>query len=91
MVPLVKEGVEAVERMEIRERHVDDAVTEDVFWAGGIAVGCPTHLGNISWRMKKWWDDRTSEIWFKTYDKFSVPFNSVGSLGAGFDRKIASK
>lgn len=78
MVPLVQQGVETVEGMEVRVRHVDDAVTEDVFWADGIAVGCPTHLGNISWRMEKWWDDRTPETWFKTDGKFAVPFTSAG-------------
>jgi NAD(P)H dehydrogenase (quinone) len=83
MVPLVKEGAESVDGMEVRVRHVDDAKTEDVFWADGIAIGCPTHLGNISWRMKKWWDDRTPEIWFKTDGKFAVPFTSAGSLGGG--------
>ena len=54
-VPYVKEGVEQVSGMEIRVRHVDEAETEDVFWADGIAIGCPTHLGGISWKMKKWW------------------------------------
>lgn len=83
MVPYVKEGVERVEGMEIRVRHVDDAETEDVFWADGIAIGCPTHLGGVSWRMKKWWDDRTPDIWFKTDGKFAVPFTSAGSLGGG--------
>lgn len=82
-VPYVKEGVELVDGMEIRVRFVDDAKTEDVFWADGIAIGCPTHLGGISWRMKKWWDDRTPEIWFKTDGKFAVPFTSCGSLGGG--------
>ena len=45
MVPLVKEGIERVDGMEVRIRHVDEADTEDVFWADGIAIGCPTHLG----------------------------------------------
>ncbi len=83
MVPFVKEGVERVGGHEIRIRFVDDATTEDVFWAHGIAIGCPTHLGGISWKMKKWWDDRTPEIWFKTDGKFAVPFTSAGSLGGG--------
>ena len=83
MVPLVKEGVQQVEGMEIRIKSVDEADTEDVFWADGIAIGCPTHLGGISWRMKKWWDERTPDIWFKTDGKFAVPFTSSGSLGGG--------
>lgn len=83
IVPLVKEGIEAVDGMDIRVKHVDEAETEDVFWADGIAIGCPTHLGGVSWKMKKWWDERTPEIWFKTDGKFAVPFTSAGSLGGG--------
>ena len=82
-VPFVKEGVEKVGGHDIRVRFVDEAETEDVFWADGIAVGCPTHLGGVSWRMKKWWDERTPDIWFKTDGKFAVPFTSAGSLGGG--------
>lgn len=83
MVPLVKEGIERVDGMEVRIRHVDEADTEEVFWADGIAIGCPTHLGGISWKMKKWWDERTPDIRFKTDGKFAVPFTSAGSLGGG--------
>ncbi|WP_223475544.1 flavodoxin family protein [Oricola indica] len=83
MVPFVREGAESVGGMELRVRFVDDAKVEDVFWADGIAIGCPTHLGGVSWRMKKWWDDRTPDIWFKTDGKFAVPFTSAGSLGGG--------
>lgn len=83
MVPLVKEGAASVGDMEVRVRSVDEAESADVFWADGIAIGCPTHLGGISWKMKKWWDERTPEIWFKTDGKFAVPFTSAGSLGGG--------
>lgn len=65
-VPYVKEGVDRVSGMEVRVRHVDEATTEDVFWANGMAIGCPTHLGGVSWKMKRWWDERTPDIWFKT-------------------------
>lgn len=82
-VPYVKEGIEQVSGMEIRVKHVDEAETEDVFWADGIAIGCPTHLGGVSWKMKQWWDERTPDIWFKTDGKFAVPFTSAGSLGGG--------
>lgn len=83
MVPFVREGVERVGGMEVRVRFVSDAVADDVFWADGIAIGCPTHLGGVSWRMKKWWDDNTPNVWFKTDGKFAVPFTSAGSLGGG--------
>lgn len=83
MVPLVEEGANMVDRMEIRVRNTETCTVEDVFWADGIAVGCPTHFANISWRMKKWWDERVGDIWFKTDGKFAVAFTSAGSLGGG--------
>lgn len=83
MVRFIKEGAETVSGMEVRVRHVDEATPDDVFWADGLAVGCPTHLGGISWRMKKWWDDHTPDVWFKTDGRFAVTFTSAGSLGGG--------
>jgi multimeric flavodoxin WrbA len=46
-----------------------------------IAIGHPTHLGGVSWKMKKWWDERTPDIWFKTDGKFTVPVTSAGRPG----------
>jgi len=83
MVPLVEEGASSVEGMDVRVRFVDDAQIEDVFWADGIAVGCPTHFANISWRMKKWWDDRVHDIWQKTDGKFAISFTSAGGYNGG--------
>jgi NAD(P)H dehydrogenase (quinone) len=83
MVPLVREGIESVGGMVIRTRFVTDAVADDEFWCDGIAIGCPTHLGGISWWMNKWWDDNTPNVWFKTDGKFAVPFTSAGSQGGG--------
>lgn len=83
MVPLVEEGVRSLEGMDVRVRFVDDCTTDDVFWADGIAIGCPTHFANISWRMKQWWDERVGDIWFKTDGKFAVAFTSAGGLNGG--------
>lgn len=83
MVPHVKDGIESLDGMEVRVRFVDDCKTADVFWADGIAIGCPSHFANISWRMKKWWDDRVEDIWFKTDGKFAVSFTSAGAIGGG--------
>ncbi len=83
MVPHVEAGANSVDNMEVRVRSVKDCQTEDVFWADGIAVGCPTHFANISWEMKKWWDERCLDIWFKTDGKFACSFTSAGSYGGG--------
>ena len=82
-VPFVEEGVESVPGMELRVRHVDEAETEDVFWADGIAIGYPTYLGGVSWKIKQWWDERTPDIWFKTDGKFAVLLTSAGRTLVG--------
>lgn len=83
VVPLIEEGIAQVGGMEVRAKFVDDCTPQDVFWADGIALGCPTHLGGISWRMKKWWDDNTPNVWMKTDGKLGVAFTSSGSRGGG--------
>ena len=82
-VPLVRQGVESVSGMETRARKVTEATPEDVAWADGIAIGCPTHLGGVSWRMKQWWQTQEAQLRPLTEGKFATPFTSAGSIGGG--------
>ncbi|MGL4320135.1 MAG: flavodoxin family protein [Paracoccaceae bacterium] len=83
MATLVAEGAMSVPETEVRLRSVADASTDDLVWADGIALGSPTNLGGISWRMKKWWDERSFEVWGKLDGKFGCTFSSSGSWGGG--------
>lgn len=83
MAALVLEGASSVPGIELRLRSVDEATTLDIVWAHGIALGSPTNLGGISWRMKKWWDERSFELWGDLDGKFGCTFSSSGAWGGG--------
>ena len=53
MADLVAEGVALVPDTEVRVLSVDEAKTADVEWCDGIAVGSPTNMGVLSWKMKR--------------------------------------
>src|SRR5438067_3103641 len=55
MAALVADGAALIPLTEVRLRKVSDAKAEVVFWRAGIAVGSPTNMGLISWRMKRVW------------------------------------
>ncbi|MDO8349134.1 MAG: flavodoxin family protein, partial [Planctomycetota bacterium] len=63
MAELVAEGAGRIADTEVRLRSVDEATPEDVFWCDGLAVGSPTNLGLMSWRMKRFWDEVMCEHW----------------------------
>lgn len=83
MASLVAEGAASIETVEVRSRTVEDATTDDVLWADGIALGSPTNLAGISWRMKEWWDRRSFDLWGKLDGKIGCAFSSSGAWGGG--------
>lgn len=83
MAELVAEGAASVPSAEIRLLNIEQAGNDDLYWADGIALGSPTNLGGISWRMKKWWDERSFEIWGEMDGKIGGTFSSSGSWGGG--------
>lgn len=85
MAHLVAEGAQSIPDTEIRVRSVDDAKPEDVFWCEGIAVGSPTNLGLISWKMKRFWDEVMCEHWMSLDGKIACAFSSAGAWGGGME------
>ncbi|MCU7497571.1 MAG: flavodoxin family protein, partial [Ignavibacteria bacterium] len=67
----------------VRLKAVEEAKAEDILWCDGIAVGTPTQLGLISWKMKRFWDDMESELWGKIDGKIGCAFSSSGGWGGG--------
>ena len=61
---------------------VDEATKEDILWCDGIAVGSPTYLGVLSWKMKKFWDGMV-DLWGKIDGKIGCAFSSSGGWGGG--------
>jgi NAD(P)H dehydrogenase (quinone) len=83
MAALVAEGAEGVPGMEVRLREVDAATADDVVWCDGLAVGSPTNMGIISWKMKRFWDDVMGPQWMKVDGKIACAFSSSGGWGGG--------
>lgn len=83
MAELVAEGARSVEGIEVRMRFVEEATKEDVLWADGLAVGSPTNMGLVSWRLKRFFDDVLGELWGQIDGKIACAFSSSGGWGGG--------
>jgi NAD(P)H dehydrogenase (quinone) len=90
MAKLVAEGAWEISGVEVRLRKIaaegpDRAAPEDVLWADGMAVGSPTNMGVISWKMKQFWDDEMGPHWMKIDGKIGCAFSSAGGWGGGME------
>jgi NAD(P)H dehydrogenase (quinone) len=90
MAHLVGEGAREIQGVEVRIRKVGGegeirATPDDVLWAEGIAVGSPTNMGVLSWRMKKFWDEEMGPHWMKVDGKIGCAFSSAGGWGGGME------
>ena len=83
MAALVAEGAARSVDVEVRLRSVDEATTADILWCDGIALGSPTHLGVMSWKMKKFLDDLEEPLWGKIDGRVGCAFSSSGGWGGG--------
>ena len=90
MARLVAEGAAEIGGVEVRLRRVDGqggeaATAEDVLWCDGIAVGSPTNMGILSWKMKRFWDEQMGPHWMKIDGKIGCAFSSAGGWGGGME------
>lgn len=83
MAELVAAGAAQVTGIEVRLKSIDECTLEDVLWCDGLALGAPTHLGSVPWRVKQWWDGITGQAWGKIDGKIGCAFSSAGGLGGG--------
>ncbi|MCS6950577.1 MAG: flavodoxin domain-containing protein [bacterium] len=83
MAELVARGAESVPNTEVRLKSVEEATADDLLWCDGIAVGTPTNMGTISWRMKRWWDEVAGPVWNQVDGKIGCAFSSSGGWGGG--------
>jgi NAD(P)H dehydrogenase (quinone) len=85
MAKLVAEGAALVPDTDVRIRSVDEAKAEDVLWCDGLAVGSPTNMGLLSWKMKRFWDETMGEHWMEIDGKIACAFSSAGGWGGGME------
>lgn len=79
----VAEGAKTIPGIEVRLLSVANAKKEDVLWCDGIAVGSPTHMGTLSWKMKQFWDHEMWDLWSKIDGKIGCAFATAGGWGGG--------
>lgn len=83
MASFVAEGAGSIEGIEVRVRKIDEATADDVVWCDGIAVGSPTNMGILSWKMKRFWDETMGGVWMKVDGKIGCAFSSAGGVAGG--------
>jgi len=83
MAEYIKKGSMKNSKINVRIRSIDEASKNDILWCNGIAVGSPTNMGTISWKMKKFWDDLGKELWGNIDGKIGCAFSSSGGWGGG--------
>jgi NAD(P)H dehydrogenase (quinone) len=84
MAALIAEGVAEVPGMELRVRKIDEpSAKDDVLWCDGLALGSPTNMGVLSWKMKRFWDETMNDAWMKVDGKIGCAFSSSGGWGGG--------
>ncbi|HYE30040.1 MAG TPA: flavodoxin domain-containing protein [Methylomirabilota bacterium] len=85
MAEFVAEGARRIANTDVRVRSIDEATPEDVLWCDGIAVGSPTNMGVLSWKMKRFWDETMGPHWMAIDGKIGCAFSSAGGWGGGME------
>ncbi len=85
MARLVAEGAQSVPDTEVRLRRVTEVLPDDIYWCEGLALGSPTNMGLLSWRMKRFWDEVMLEHWMKVDGRIGCAFSSAGGWGGGME------
>lgn len=83
MARLVAEGAAEIPGIEVRLKNVAEASRDDVLWCHGLALGSPTNLGNVAWKMKQFWDEEILPVWQQIDGKIGCAFSSEGGWGGG--------
>lgn len=90
MADFVAEGAKLIPGIEVKTLMIDQAKPADVEWCDGIAVGSPTNMGLLSWKMKKFWDETMVGDWMKIDGKIGCAFSSVGGIAGGAEMTCQS-
>ena len=82
MAAFVAEGAGRIAATEVRLLSIDQATAADVIWCDGLAVGSPTNMGILSWKMKRFWDETMREHWMQIDGKIACAFSSAGGTAS---------
>jgi NAD(P)H dehydrogenase (quinone) len=85
MADRVAQGATRIEGIQVRLKNIEESTIDDILWADGIALGAPTHLASVPWKVKKFWDEIVGDAWGKIDGKIGCAFSSSGGLGGGHE------
>jgi len=89
MAEAVAEGARAMPGTEATVKLVDDADPRDLFEHDGIAVGSPTWCGQMTWKLKRFFDEGLC-AWGKVEDKVGCAFSTCAGQGGGSEMTCLS-
>ena len=89
MAEAVAEGAGVMPGVSVTLRPVEKARPDDLFEHHGIAVGSPTWCGQMTWRLKKFFDESIC-AWGKVEDKVGCAFSTSGGQGGGSEMACLS-
>ena len=89
MAYAVAEGARQVEDADVVLKRVDDATVKDLEWADAILVGSPTYYGQMSAKIKAFFD-KSVEIHGKLEGKVGAAFTSSGGTATGAETTLLS-
>jgi NAD(P)H dehydrogenase (quinone) len=85
----IAEGAKQVKGVKVAVKNVDQTSNEDMFDADGIIVGSPTYYGQMSGKIKTFFD-KSVDIHGKLAGKVGAAFTSSGGTASGAETTLLS-
>lgn len=79
---IIASGAKEVRDVEVKCMSIDDIDNEYLDQSKAVVFGCPTYLADISWQLKKWFDESKR---YNLKGKLGAMFATENYLGGGAD------
>lgn len=89
MAEAVAEGARSMPGAEVTLKSVEEADARDLLEHDGIAVGSPTWCGQMTWKLKRFFDEGLA-AWGKVESKVGCAFSTSGGQGGGSEMTCLS-
>lgn len=89
MANSVAAGVREVPGVDVEVKHVNDATPDDML-ADGLIIGSPTWCGQMTWQLKKFFDEVALRNHTHIDGRIGAAFASSGGLGGGNEMTLLS-
>ncbi|BDU50428.1 flavodoxin family protein [Haliovirga abyssi] len=81
----IKIGLEEIENIEVKSMSLEELDPNYIKEAKAIIFGTPTYYANISWQMKKWFDESQG---YNLEGKLGAVFATENHIGGGADTAL---